>query len=104
MNKCVICDKECVATCCSGACRAKKSRRTVDAHVTERTVTKSVINIESLTASQLYLAVNNYRQDTWKDSAEFKELLRRLHGSTVTQLESQGFHVPAWKHESERAA
>lgn len=28
MNKCVICGKECKSECCSGACRARKSRRT----------------------------------------------------------------------------
>ncbi len=26
MNKCIICGKECKGECCSGACRAKKSR------------------------------------------------------------------------------
>ena len=28
MNKCVICGKECTGQCCSGACRARLSRRT----------------------------------------------------------------------------
>ena len=28
MNECVICGKECQGMCCSGACRARKSRRT----------------------------------------------------------------------------
>ncbi len=28
MNNCVICGKECKGECCSGACRARKSRRT----------------------------------------------------------------------------
>ena len=30
MNECVVCGKECTGVCCSGACRAKLSRRTVD--------------------------------------------------------------------------
>lgn len=35
MNECIICGKECKGDCCSGACRAKKSRRTVvKAHAT----------------------------------------------------------------------
>ena len=41
MNECVICSKECEGVCCSGACRAKKSRRTLQvahaAHSVERT-------------------------------------------------------------------
>ena len=40
MGKCIICGKECAGECCSGACRAKKSRRTQNkahAHDTERT-------------------------------------------------------------------
>ncbi len=28
MNKCTECGKECQGVCCSGACRARKSRRT----------------------------------------------------------------------------
>ena len=28
MNNCIICGKECKGECCSGACRARKSRRT----------------------------------------------------------------------------
>ena len=44
MGKCVICGKDSGnAECCSGACRAKKARRTVDgaraeAHAAQRTV------------------------------------------------------------------
>lgn len=37
MNKCVICGKECKAECCSGACRAKKSRRTASKDIRQRT-------------------------------------------------------------------
>ncbi len=31
------------------------------------------------TSNQLYSAINSYPQDTWKDSPEFKELMKRLH-------------------------
>ena len=39
MNKCTVCGKECVGECCSGACRAKKSRQDrAHAHAEGRTV------------------------------------------------------------------
>ncbi len=35
MNQCTICGKDCKGKTCSGACRAKLSRRTTKAHETE---------------------------------------------------------------------
>lgn len=38
MSKCVICGKDSIGECCSGACRAKKSRRTQERTDRMRTV------------------------------------------------------------------
>ncbi len=54
--------------------------------------------ISFMTAAELYLAINSYPQDTWKDSPEFKELMKRLHSKSIEELESEGYSVPCWKY------
>ena len=54
--------------------------------------------IGELTAKQLYVAINSYPHDTWKDSPEYKELMKRLHSKTIEELESEGYSVPCWKY------
>lgn len=118
MNECVNgCGTELTGrqkTYCSDKCRKQAERKSdkpeqksdivrVTAEVGQ-TRTEDNATVATLTASQLYLAIHNYRQDTWKDSAEYKELTRRLHSLTVEQLKTQGFRVPAWKYESQRIA
>ena len=105
MNRCVICDKECTGDCCGGACRAKLSRRTrtvAEAHAhgqsggarTERTV-----ECNTSTRQEITNAISHYPQDTWKDSPEFAELMRRLHARTVVELKAEGYWIPAWKYQ-----
>ncbi len=50
------------------------------------------------TSNQLYSAINSYPQDTWKNSPEFKELMKRLHSMSVEELEAGGYDVPCWKY------
>ena len=50
------------------------------------------------TANDLYVAINSYPQDTWKDNPEFKELMKRLHSMSVEELEAGGYDVPCWKY------
>ena len=53
---------------------------------------------EELTANDLYVAIRNYPQDTWKDSPEFKELMKRLHSMSIEELEAGGYDIPCWKY------
>ncbi len=39
----------------------------------------------------------HYMRD-WKQSPEYKEVMRRLHTRTVEQLEAEGQFVPCWKY------
>ena len=52
-------------------------------------------------AYELYQAIDNYEGDTWKDSNEFKELMRRLKAMPIKVLESQGYKIPNWKFKEE---
>ena len=48
-------------------------------------------------AEDLYDAINNYESDTWKDSFEFKELMKILKSTSVEKLKAQGYIIPSWK-------
>ncbi len=56
------------------------------------------ISVSRLTAKQLYFGINSYPQDTWKDSIEYKELMRRLHSMSIAELKSGGYDIPCWKY------
>ncbi len=56
------------------------------------------ISIGRLTVKQLYSAIRSYPQDTWKDSPEFKELMKRLHSMSIEELETGGYDIPCWKY------
>lgn len=63
---------------------------------------KSKQGIPSLTAEQLYSGIYGYPQDGWKDSAEYKELMRRLHAFTIERLQAKGYFIPCWKFKAEQ--
>ncbi len=50
-----------------------------------------------VTAAQLYSAIRSYPQDTWVNSPEHVELMRRLKTMSVEQLEAEGYWIPCWK-------
>lgn len=54
--------------------------------------------IHTMSRSELYLAINSYPADTWKDSSEFKELMHRLKTKTVAELKLEGYYIPSWKY------
>ncbi len=54
--------------------------------------------VSFMSAKELYLAIHNYPQDTWKDSVEYKELMKRLHSLSIEELEAGGYRVPCWKY------
>lgn len=95
--ECVVCNtnfssRRKSAKYCSPKCRI--------AHYRNRdTVTESSVTNDTVTLSkdELYFAINQYPQDTWKTSPEFKELKRRLKSMTVEELKEQGYFLPAWK-------
>lgn len=115
--KCMICGKECTGRTCSGACRARLSRRTrtEQAHEDKRTQEgmtlrngstiacggddpiKSIEPVLNLTRSELMAKIRAYPQDQWVNSPEHNELMRRLHSMTVEELEAQGYFIPQWK-------
>ena len=51
--------------------------------------------LKDLTAQDLYDAIETYNQDEWKDSKEYKELLRRLKIMKYDDLITQGYRVPS---------
>ena len=53
--------------------------------------------LSKMTAEELYMGINSYPGNTWADSVEYIELIRRLETLSVKQLRDQGFWVPAWK-------
>jgi len=89
---CVICNKECTGKTCSGACRAKLSRRTAKQEESARA------RLKDLPAHALYQLINRYEADTWAGSAEYTELMHRLKTLTLEQLKDQGYYVPVWKY------
>lgn len=55
-------------------------------------------DLKEYTAEDLYDAINSYESDSWKDSPEFKELMKRLKTMPIKKLEAQGYIVPGWKY------
>ena len=53
-------------------------------------------------AKELYNAINNYESDIWKDSVEFKKLMKILKSTSIKQLKTQGYDIPNWKYNKER--
>ena len=99
--KCLNCVNEAVGRSkyCGDKCKVGYNRnKNRSKSVTSVTVNESVTGVESLSASQLYLAIHNYRQDTWKVSVEYKELMRRLYSMSIEELKVGGYNVPCWKY------
>ena len=106
---------------CSAKCkvrynRNKKRNKSVTDVTENKSVTKSDIPVgngplsssesrreereflNKLTAAQLYSAINHYPEDTWKDSPEYKELMKRLHSMSIEELRAGGYDIPCWKY------
>ena len=122
-SKCEICGIECNGKTCSGSCRAKLHRRTrtglnsARAEVRTRGIAPAPgpvtspfrddtgcdvipdeLGVTSLSYAQLMSAIKSYAQDTWVNSAEYTELMRRLHAMSLAELQAEGYWIPAWKH------
>ncbi len=90
MNKCEVCGKECIGKCCSGACRAKKSRRTVGtAHGQAHGVT---VRPESVTVSP---SVTKPKCETCKDTKQVGEE-ESLHGRSMGFKECPDCQTEKW--------
>jgi hypothetical protein len=53
------------------------------------------------TAEDLYDAISSYPEDTWKDSPEYEELMKRLRSTPIKVLEERGYYIPSWKYSEE---
>ncbi len=53
------------------------------------------------TAQELYSAINRYDVGSWKQSIEFKELIRRIKSLPIKILKEQGYKIPDWKFKEE---
>ena len=53
--------------------------------------------LASLPYKLLMRAIHSYPHDTWVDSPEHKELMRRLNSMTIAALEAEGYWIPAWR-------
>ena len=60
-------------------------------------ITKTTKPVKDMTRQELSTAINAYPQDTWIDSPEHQELMRRLRTLTIDELKAQGYWIPAWK-------
>ena len=88
---------------CSSTCRSKKSRNATDnLSVATDNATDNVQQCSTLTKDELYTRIEFYPQDTWKDSPEFAELMKRLKEMSIEELEAKGYSVPNWKRSKEK--
>ncbi len=55
------------------------------------------IPVKDMTRIELEQKIRAYPNDRWVNSPEHKELMRRLNTMTIKELESEGYHIPAWK-------
>ena len=101
-KQCLFCGKEfeaerSTAKFCSDVCKLKFNRGFnggKDIHLKEEV---SVPQCSALTKDELYTRIEFYPQDTWKDSPEFAELMKRLKEMSIEELEAKGYSVPNWK-------
>lgn len=115
MTNCKFCGIEVVSTgdrpriFCSDRCR-KASKRTEQADkilqtdipviVTNEHIDETlkaplkVDDVTKLSKDELYMAIDSYPHDTWKDSKEYAELTRRLKTTPASKLEAQGYYIP----------
>ena len=54
-------------------------------------------NITTDKIDELYFRIGRYPTDTWAQSPEYKELIRRLKTMSVKQLKEQKCNIPLWK-------
>ena len=89
---------------CSPKCRVAANRNIKDS-VTDKSVTDTVTDNKPIEMSngfpknpqELYSLIARYKEDTWKDSPEYKELMRRLKNYPLETLKEQGYYIPGWK-------
>ncbi len=105
MGKCVVCGKDSKSECCSGACRAKKSRRTVERTEAVRTVDAHAAHgviidacgtehkaVEQSTASAQGVPVgvgrvtSPFRDDTGKEPIDFYKRGKDIQYKTAAEL------------------
>ena len=53
--------------------------------------------LKDMTRQELERAIRAYPNDQWINSAEHKELMRRLTTWSIEKLEGFGYFIPAWK-------
>ena len=53
--------------------------------------------IKDMKAQDLYDEIGIYEHDTWKDSPEYKELMKRLRAYSEAKLKAEGYDIPNWK-------
>ncbi|MHC4322701.1 MAG: hypothetical protein ACYSUX_00345 [Planctomycetota bacterium] len=119
MDKCKHCGNiltgrkiYCSPKCKQAAYRNNRNTPTVTKEpvtVTDVTVTPTVTSkvtpvpecgnvlVRQLTRKQLKSAIDNYPEDTWKDSPEYAELIRRLREMSIDELKAEGYWLPMWK-------
>ncbi len=58
---------------------------------------RSKSECSKLSKDQLYSAISSYKADTWVNSPEHKELMRRIETWPLEKLVIDGYWIPAWK-------
>lgn len=93
---CLNCDKEISdkAKYCSSKCKMAYRRKTV---TNSPKITVTPKTVTGMTKDELYSNIDHYQRDTWKDSPEFKELMRRLKSYSLNRLKEEGYSIPSWK-------
>jgi uncharacterized protein YccT (UPF0319 family) len=54
-------------------------------------------SLKDLTAEDLYFKIDCYPNDSWKDSIEYNELIKRLNNKDISVLSKEGYIIPNWK-------
>ncbi len=97
---------------CSDRCTKAYNRRLengqitdkVKTDITEQTKTDNTNfinrwgkNVGEMDAGTLYAYIGAYQNDTWKDSPEYRELMKRLKSKPLKALRTEGYWIPSWK-------
>ena len=54
-------------------------------------------DLSKYSAQELYSAIALYPEDTWKESPEYKQLMKNLKNKSLEQLRDEGYLIPNWK-------
>lgn len=74
----------------------KISEQTIDPTIETVAITPTE-DLTILPREEIESRIRAYPRDTWVDSPEFLELIRRFETMSIEDLQAGGYHIPNWK-------